>query len=91
MHFFKEGKPSQFSNNMLVIAYEDKFGFHKEAMERPHNKELVESVLSSYFKKNIKVAFIMAYDKAEDKIEGKEDIIKDVIDFFGEDIVKIEK
>ncbi|NLX62943.1 MAG: DNA polymerase III subunit gamma/tau [Tissierellia bacterium] len=89
--FLKEGKPSHFSNNKLTIAFGDKFGFHKAAMERPHNKELLESVLSSYFNKNIKVAFIMENDSVEDKMEDKEDNIKDIIDFFGEDIVKIEK
>lgn len=89
--FLKEGKPSYFSDNVLTIAYDDKYGFHKEAMERPHNKELIETVVSSYFKKKIKINFIMSYDKVESKIEDKKDIIEDVIDFFGEDIVKIEK
>lgn len=87
----REARPSYFANNKLTIAFGDKFGFHKAAMERPHNKELLESILSSYFNKNIKVDFTMEYDKVENNQENKENIIKDVIDFFGEDIVKIEK
>lgn len=88
--FLREGKLVSFSNNNLVLGYNDGFGFHKEAMERPQNKELVEQIVSSHFNKNIKLKFIMINGKMEDDTEKNEDKIKEVIDFFGEDIVEIE-
>ncbi|MBZ2175452.1 DNA polymerase III subunit gamma/tau [Schnuerera sp. xch1] len=88
--FLREGKLVSFSNNNLVLGYNDGFGFHKEAMERPQNKELVEQIVSSHFNKNIKLKFIMIDGKMEDDTEKNEDKIKEVIDFFGEDIVEIE-
>lgn len=88
--FLKEGKPFFFSDNVLTIAYDDRHIFHKEAMGKPNNKELVENIISSLFNKNIKIKLILESDREEDRIEDKEDIIKDVINFFGEDIVKIE-
>lgn len=88
--FLKEGRPLFFSDNSLIIAYDNKFGFHKEAMERPNNKELVENIVSSFFNRNIRIKLVMESDRLEHEVENKEDIIKDVINFFGEDIVKIE-
>lgn len=88
--FLKEGRPLLFSDSNLIIAYDNKFVFHKEAMERPNNKELVENIVSSFFNKSIKIKFAMESDKLEHEMEDKKDIIKDVINFFGEDIVKIE-
>jgi DNA polymerase-3 subunit gamma/tau len=88
--FLKEGRPLLFSDSNLIIAYDNKFVFHKEAMDRPNNKELVENIVSSFFNKSIKIKFAMESDKLEHEMEDKKDIIKDVINFFGEDIVKIE-
>ncbi|MEW8974020.1 MAG: DNA polymerase III subunit gamma/tau [Tissierellaceae bacterium] len=91
-----EGNLISFSNNLLTIGYEEGFGFHKEAISAPNNKVFVEEVVSGYFKKNIAVNFIMGNKKVvqdepkeDSKEEDKEEAIKEVVDFFGEDIVKI--
>lgn len=87
-----EGKLISFTNNNLHIGYQDGFGFHKDAISRPENKEYVEKVLSSYFNKSIRVNFIMEDEQIIEKTEKKEekdDTIQEVIDFFGKDIVEI--
>ena len=91
-----EGKLWSFNNNLLTIGYEDGFGFHKEAVSAPNNKTFVEEIVSQHFKKNIVVNFVMGNKtliqdkpKEDSKDEDKEEAIKEVIDFFGEDIVKI--
>jgi DNA polymerase-3 subunit gamma/tau len=95
-----EGELISFENNLLIIAYNDGFGFHKEAISSPQNKELVEEIVSRYFNKNITIHFYMKSElttKLNSKNEAKETIpeksqgIQDVIDFFGEDIVEIRK
>lgn len=88
--FLKEGSIVSFSDNSLVIAYKDGYGFHKEAMERPQNKQLVENIISSHFNKNINIKFIMEDDSVEYNIGDNDDTVQKVIDFFGEDIVEIE-
>ncbi|MCF6462104.1 DNA polymerase III subunit gamma/tau [Clostridium sp. Cult1] len=88
--FLKEGRLVSFSNNSLSIGYKDGYGIHREAMERPNNKELVEKVVSSYFNKNINIKFIMEDGQVEDLEEEEEDTIQEVVDFFGENIVEIE-
>lgn len=87
-----EGEVLSFSNSLLTIGYKEGFGFHKEAVSSPNNKEFIEQVLSNYFNKNIAVSFIMADNKPKEikpQRDNKDDAIKKVIDFFGEDIVEI--
>ncbi|GFN36742.1 DNA polymerase III subunit gamma/tau [Tepidimicrobium xylanilyticum] len=86
--FLIEGKVKSYKDGNLFIAYKDGYGIHKEAMERPNNKELVEKITSSYFNKDIRINFIME-DSFEEEIE-EENKFQGVIDFFGEDIVEIE-
>ena len=88
--FLREGKPVSFSQGNLVIGYRDGYGFHKEAMERPKNKELAEKVISSYFNKNIRIKFIMVDEEVKHDLDEKDNIIEDVTEFFGQDIVDIE-
>jgi len=86
-----EGELLSFSNSLLTIGYKDGFGIHKEAISMPQNKGLVEKTISSFYKKNISVNFTMLSEKPNIKEEkkDKDQAIKEVIDFFGEDIVEI--
>lgn len=84
-----EGNLLSFKNNNLTIGYKDGYGFHRDAISQPHNKEFVEQIVSSYFNKNIEINFIMDDGEAK-KEEENRDTIQQVIDFFGEDIVEIE-
>ncbi|WP_073198136.1 DNA polymerase III subunit gamma/tau [Caloranaerobacter azorensis] len=87
-----EGKLISFENNMLTVAFEDGFAFHKDAIEKKNNKEFVEKSISKYFNCDIKMKFIMANEikntesEQEDK---KKDIIKQIKSIFGEDLVEV--
>lgn len=86
-----EGELISYSNKTLTIGYKEGFGFHKDAIEKPANKEFVENIVSTYFKKNIDIKFIMGSEKpkVKDEKKNKDESIKEVIDFFGEDVVEI--
>ena len=89
-----EGEVISFDNNLLTIVYNEGFGFHKEAVSSTLNKEFVEGVVSKYFNKNITIHFFMKGElpkkgKKEEPENKKEEAIKEVIDFFGKDIVEI--
>ena len=89
-----EGELISFDNNLLTIVYNEGFGFHKEAVSSTSNKEFVEGVVSKYFNKNIAIHFFMKGElpkkgKKEEPENKKEEAIKEVIDFFGKDIVQI--
>ena len=85
-----EGTLLSFANNSLIVGYKDGFGFHKDAINKPDNKEFVEKIVSSYFNKNIDIKFTMEGEEVVEVIEKADDTIQEVIDFFGEDIVEID-
>ena len=87
-----EGQPISYEKDLLIIGYKEPFGFHKEAVSTPINKEFVEQIFSTHFKKKIDIKFEMISNKPKVKQEEKDDkekAIKEVIDFFGKDIVEI--
>ena len=80
-----------FSNNVLTLGYKDGYGIHKELASTPQNKGVVEKAISAFYRRNITVKFTMISEKPSIKTEkkSKDEAIKEVIDFFGEDIVEI--
>lgn len=87
-----EGQPISYEKDLLIIGYKEPFGFHKEAVSTPINKEFVEQIFSTHFKKKMDIKFEMISNKPKVKQEEKDDkekAIKEVIDFFGKDIVEI--
>lgn len=87
-----EGEVSSYENNLLTIGYKEGFGFHKEAIRSANNKEFVEEVVSTHFKKPIIMTSAMGNKSAKSQVvvdDSKEKAIKGVMDFFGEDIVEI--
>lgn len=87
-----EGTPTSYENGLLTIGYKEPYGFHKEAINSPQNKEFVESILTDYFKKDIKINLVMGVKKQNSQVDekkNKDNAIKEVINFFGEDIVEI--
>ncbi len=91
-----EGKPISLKNGVLAIAFEDGFRFHKEAIEKSENKELVQKTINDCLNIDIEIKFVMADDIANNNEEKQEkeqdkDLIKKVIDVFGEELVEIEE
>lgn len=90
--FLIEGKLVNYENRILTIGFGDGFGIHKQAISKKENKEFVEQVVSSYFNKNIRINFIMLDEEEEKSEEDEEEkMVKEVVDFFGEDLVNIKK
>lgn len=87
-----EGKPIDYQNGLITIAYKEPYGFHKQAVNSPQNKEFIENTLSSYFHGKIDINLVMereGQEDLEDEKKNRDKAIKEVIDFFGEDIVEI--
>ena len=88
-----EGKPSDYQNGLLTIGYQEPYGFHKEAVNSVQNKEFVENTLSAYFNAKIEISLKMEREGQQDVEDEKKKIdksIKNVIGYFGEDLVEIE-
>ena len=85
-----EGELLSFENEMLTIGYKESYSFHRDAINTPQNKKIIEEIISKYFNRDIVVNFIIKGESANIRKEDKKDeAIKSVIDFFGEENVEI--
>ena len=90
-----EGEVEKMENNRITLSYKDGFEFHKDAVSSHQNKTFLEGLLTEFYEQKIELMIIMksclTLPKSEDNNISKsnDDPIKDVLDFFGEDIVEI--
>lgn len=66
-----EGKLIDFKNNILTIGFYKKNNFHKESLERPQNKRLIETHLSRVLNSTVGVEFIIIKEEKELSPEEK--------------------
>jgi DNA polymerase-3 subunit gamma/tau len=92
-----EGEVTEVLGNRITLAYKDGYEFHKDAVSKPANKEFLENLLTEFYGNPMELMIVMMTGKETRKTEipereptlSKDDAIKDAIDFFGEDIVKL--
>ncbi|KNF07519.1 DNA polymerase III subunit delta' [Gottschalkia purinilytica] len=91
-----EGKPANLKNGVLTIAFDEGFGFHKDAVDKKENKESIEKIISDYLNSKIELKLIMASEIVnvqQEKIKSEDnskELIEEVIDIFGEEVVEVE-
>lgn len=92
-----EGEVAAVMGNRITLAYKDGFEFHKDAVNKHQNKEFLEGILVEFFGQPVELLILMkscipndpnGADAASEK-DAKDEAVKSVLDFFGEDIVKI--
>lgn len=83
-----EGQPKSFKNGILTIAFKEGFGFHKDALDKEANREAIQNIISSALGTSVELKLLME-DKTNPK-DDEADLLKDVIDVFGEDLVELE-
>lgn len=86
----KEGELVNFRNNILTMSFNDGFGFHRDALNKEENKESIETIIKSVLNTQVELKLVMKDKAIIDDEQEKRDMIKDVIDVFGEDLVEIE-
>ena len=100
--YLQEGYPVSMDANKLTIGFSKELQFHKEVLEEPENRRLIEEALEEVLKTDLKAAFIMvepanirdkpqdisyAPDAVLDAKKEVEPIIKDALDIFSGEII----
>ena len=85
-----EGNPVSFKNNILTISFKEGFGFHRDALDKQTNKESIEKLIESVLNTKVELKLVMTTKPIADDEQEKQDLVKDVIDIFGEDLVELE-
>ncbi|MFA5370141.1 MAG: DNA polymerase III subunit gamma/tau [Candidatus Omnitrophota bacterium] len=100
----EEGRLTDFKNNTVIFVFPKKNTFHKESLEKPQNRELIESNFSKILSAKIKVEFILSADKDDTAVPAgskgigqslnpmkkalSDPIIKTALDIFDGNIMK---
>lgn len=67
--FLMESEPIGFEGKILKIGLHPSRRFHKESLETPQNKDLMEKVLFQMFGQNLKVDFVLT-ERANSKVDN---------------------
>lgn len=87
--FLLEGKPMELVDGILNIGFEKNYKFHKDRVDEPDNKRLIEEFISSICSFKVKVKCTMIDEIAVDRQE--DDIVEKTISIFGKDLVEVEE
>lgn len=83
--YLQEGRPHEFNNDRLTIAFPVNCSFNKECLESPENIKIVERI----FESNLKCRLSVKYVLVKDLQPAKEDpSIKIALDTFGGEVVE---
>lgn len=86
-----EGKPMSFKNSILTISFGEGFEFHRDALDKQLNKESIENIIASTLNTKVQLKLEMETKPQVDLEQERLDLVKDVIDVFGKDLVEIEE
>ncbi|MGB9682479.1 MAG: DNA polymerase III subunit gamma/tau [bacterium] len=83
----RECSPRSFSDDTLTVSVKAGLSFHHEYLNRIENKRILERILHSVLKRNVKIDFIME-DGKEDKIKSA---VNKVAEIFNGSVIATKK
>ncbi|MGI6422128.1 MAG: DNA polymerase III subunit gamma/tau [Syntrophomonadaceae bacterium] len=69
---------------ILFIGYKKKYKFHKERMEEPANREILQMAIQEILGQDLQITFIFMEDEQYNDI-----VVKKAIEIFGEEIIEL--
>ncbi len=57
--FLSEAAPAEVEGNLIVLGLPNELKFHKESLEKPDNKKIVEEIFQSVLGAKVKVSFVI--------------------------------
>ena len=97
--YLAEGEPLGLQNDAAVVAFAQKFNFHKETLDLPDNKKLIEKYLAQLLGRPARIEFQMVKELSGKKPAGDfapadapptpemENLMKSAINLFGGRVV----
>ncbi|NLO22192.1 MAG: DNA polymerase III subunit gamma/tau [Syntrophomonadaceae bacterium] len=70
--------------NTVLIGYKKAYKFHKERMEEPANREILETVIKEILQQDMQIKFIFMEDEQYNDI-----VVKKAIEIFGEEVIEL--
>lgn len=96
--FLMEGEPSHFEHGILKVDFPKMHSFHKEILEEPENKKLVEDICKTVFGSPVKIEFTLVdnfqrknnfkFIHQEEEKKEPDPLLKDAMDVFNGSVIK---
>ncbi len=83
-----EGNPASLADNILIVSFKAKSSFHRDKVEQPENKKIVEQALFSALGYPLGIKCVID-GEATNHTEPDDDIINQTYQIFGQDLVEI--
>lgn len=94
--FLIEGEPVEVYNNCLVLGFAPEYGFHREKVEQPENRNAIEQVIKEVTGASLKIKckFKNELDMRPTADSGsdtkKDPLLEKAVSLFGGDVIEIE-
>jgi DNA polymerase-3 subunit gamma/tau len=99
--FLMEGEPAQLENGVLKVDFPKIHSFHKEILEEPENRKIVEKICKDVFGTAVKIEFRLVenfqrknnfkFMTQEEKKKETDPLLKDAMDVFNGSVIKNDK
>ncbi|ADG80964.1 DNA polymerase III subunit gamma/tau [Thermincola potens] len=87
--FLIEGNPVGLSGRRLIIAFPEDYAFHKENIEKPENREIIEKVIKDITGEEIRVKCkFLSETMSEENEEEENSLVETAIQLFGENVIE---
>lgn len=87
--YMNEGSPTKLENNILTVSFPKDYSLHKESLERPENKLIIERITSEVLSSRLRVNFVLSKETAQ-KEEHEDGFLKTALQTFKGRVIKKE-
>lgn len=77
--FLAEAQPLTLEHGELIIGFSNEFRFHKEALEKKENLELIQSVIAEKSGSRVKVKFVISQSEGKQADSGAEEKVPEIV------------
>lgn len=93
-----EGKPSAAAENHLTIGFKEQYGFHRDNLDKPENRAILDKVLMKIFGGMIAINLVVEQggqgnNKRKTLVEemAENPLVKSALEMFGGEIVEVKE
>ncbi len=94
--FLIEGEPVEVQNNCLVLSFAPEYGFHKEKIEQPENRNAIEQVIKEVTGADLRIRCKFR-NEADEQSEAdatpdtrQDPLLEKAVSLFGGDVIDVE-
>ncbi|MEW6624982.1 MAG: DNA polymerase III subunit gamma/tau [Bacillota bacterium] len=86
--FLVVAEPIEYQNGCLTLRFASNYSFHREKIEQPENKKIIEDILGYLLKEKVAIKCVTAQTGKADSAPSQENILESAIKIFGGTLIE---